>query len=507
MKILLLEHPRIDSDDHYNDVANAPLAACLNAGYAAAQLAEQGHAVSVFDAYGLDIPFDQCAEQLLQRDFDLLAVHGVYFWEHTPRLFSMLDGFRAVRPATRIVLFGIFPTFACNEIFLQYPCIDAVIIGEPEMSLFDLANEYACGAGRLDRVAGLAWREGAEVKTSGLRPPVSELDLLKFPLRDVTSLQLVGGSILGSRGCQGNCAFCCINPFYGAGSGRRCRTPENICREIEELLPRLNKKYIYFLDADFFGAGAKSRTRVLALVDRLKHFGVQFGFECRAGSFDKTVITAMARAGLKDVFLGIESASAAALKRMRKGLAPAESAASVQMLRSLGIEPGIGFIMFEPDTTLADVRDSFAFLKANSLLRRLDVTANVLYHREIAFRGMQNFARLDASGRLTGGDALGYEGLYRFADPAVQFLADFMSYICRRVLRATENAHSPICWKKGSSSPSQRVNDYLATVFEETLLRLEQRDIAFDLDALLRIEDDALCLIEGLIVEERVCQS
>jgi radical SAM superfamily enzyme YgiQ (UPF0313 family) len=239
----------------------------------------------------------------------------------------------------------------------------------------------------------------------------------------------------------------------------------------------------------------------------LRDLGVEVGFECRAGSFDKAVIGALARAGLKDVFLGIESASEATLMRMRKGINPSKSAASVQMLRSLGIEPNLGFIMFEPDCMLGDVRQSLAFLKENNLLQKLDVTANVLYHREIVLRGMPNFTRLAAAGRLTGTDAFEYEGIYLFTDPSVQFLADLMSYVCRRVLRATENARSPICWKRGASAPSQRVNDYIVTLFAETLHRLELKDIHLDLDALLRIEDDALCAIEGLIVEERVCQS
>ena len=32
-------------------------------------------------------------------------------------------------------------------------------------------------------------------------------------------------------------------------------------------------------------------------------------------------------------------------------------------LRKYGIEPNYGFIMFEPDSTLADVRENFEFLK------------------------------------------------------------------------------------------------------------------------------------------------
>jgi hypothetical protein len=507
MKILLLEHPRAESEAHYNDVANAPLSACLSVGYAAARLAEQGHSVEVYDAYDHDASFDQCCDHLLQLDCNLLGVHGVYFWENTPQLFVMLQKHKALRPETKVVLFGIFPTFAFREILAQYPYVDAVIMGEPEETLCELVAAYDKGVCRIDDVAGIAFRDRRGVRQTDVRAPVQQLDTLPFPLRHDESLKLVGGSILGSRGCNGNCSFCCINPFYGNGSDRRCRTPENICREIEELLPRLDKKYIYFLDADFFGSGHANRSRVLAIAESLQHLGVQFGFECRAGSFDKKVITAMARAGLKDVFLGVESASSATLKRMRKGIEPSKSAASVEMLRCMGIEPGIGFIMFEPDGLLADVRQSFVFLKENNLLQKLDITANVLYHREIAFRGMPNFARLAAAGRLTGTDAFGYEGQYRFGDQSVQFLADLMSYICRRVLRATESARSPICWQKGNSAPSQRVNDYIVNLFAETLHRLELGDIHLDLDGLLRIEDDALCAIEGLIVEERVCQS
>ncbi|MBN2107004.1 MAG: cobalamin-dependent protein, partial [Deltaproteobacteria bacterium] len=214
MKILLLEHPRIESDEHYNDVANAPLSACLSIGYVAAQLAGQGHSVAVYDAFGQDATFDQCREQLLQRDCDLLAVHGVYFWEHTPQLFSLLQHYKTFRPEIKVVLFGIFPTFAFKEILSQHHCVDAIILGEPEMTFCELAAAYGTGACRVDAVAGIACRDRHGVKQTDFRAPVDPLDRLPFPLRHQASLALVGGSILGSRGCHGRCSFCCINPFY-----------------------------------------------------------------------------------------------------------------------------------------------------------------------------------------------------------------------------------------------------------------------------------------------------
>jgi len=508
MKILLLEHPRITSDEHYNDVANAPLSACLTVGYAAALLMQCGHDVDIYDAYDMDDGFKACLEALLQRDFDLLGVHAVYFWEDTPQLFSMLEKFSLLRPQVKIVLFGIFPTFACNRILAKYPCIHAVIIGEPEITFTELAAEYEKQQTLLNATAGIAFRDTSQIRITAPRHPAEKLDGLPFPVRYKDSHSRIGGSILGSRGCHGNCTFCCINSFYGAGPGRRCRSAANICREIEGLVPGLDSKYLYFLDADFFGPGSPvDRARVMDILDCLQHTDVGFGFECRSGSFDEKLLAAMVKAGLKDIFLGIESASAASLKRMRKGVSPSVTAASVKMLQSYGIEPNLGFIMFEPDGGLADVSRNFDFLMDNNLLQKLDVTANVLYHREIALKGMQNFASLAAAGRLSGTDAFVYEGQYHFTDASVQFLGDLMSYICRRVLRATDNARSPICWRRGASSASQRVNDYIVNLFADTLQRLELRDIALDLDGLLRIEDEALCAIEGLIVEERVCQS
>jgi anaerobic magnesium-protoporphyrin IX monomethyl ester cyclase len=508
MKILLLEHPRFFSDEHFNDVANAPLSACLSVGYTAAMLEKSGHDVAIYDAYDLEAGFKACLEALLQRNFDLLGVHAVYFWTHTPQLFLMLEKFSMLRPQVKIVLFGIFPTFAFDSILEQYPFIHAVIIGDPEITTTELACAFQNTPSRLNSIAGIAYRDTVQIRITAARHPAENLDGLPFPVRYKDSLNRIGGSILGSRGCHGSCAFCCINSFYGAGPARRCRSPENICREIEGLLPGLDNKYLYFLDADFFGPGSPDdRARVKQIIDCLLPFNVHFGFECRAGSFDEKLLSAMVKAGLKDVFLGIESASVAALKRMRKGISPSKCAASVKMLHSYGIEPNLGFIMFEPDSELADVRDNFSFLKSNGLLQKLDVTANVLYHREISLKGMPNFARLAAAGRLSGTDQFGYEGHYCFADPAVQFFGDLMSYICGRVLRATDNARSPICWKRGASAASQRVNDYIVNLFDETLQRLLLRDIPLELDGLLKIEDEALCAIEGLIVEERVCQS
>ena len=69
-------------------------------------------------------------------------------------------------------------------------------------------------------------------------------------------------------------------------------------------------------------------------------------------------------------------------------------------MRKHGIEPNVGFIMFEPDATLSDVRCNLEFLKRNDLLKNLSVTANVLYHHQIVLEGTEGYSRLKEKGRL-----------------------------------------------------------------------------------------------------------
>ncbi|MFC1592017.1 B12-binding domain-containing radical SAM protein [Thermodesulfobacteriota bacterium] len=504
---VLLEHPRIESAAHFNDVANAPLSACLMSGSIAALLQRHGHAVQLCESYLRGDSFEECFERLDGMRCDLLGVHAVYFWEHTPELFSFLERLRAAGRSMPIVLYGFFPTQAHARILELFSCVDAVILGEPEETFLELVDALQ-RRGSFDAgvAAGVACREGGRVVRGAQRALVSDLDGLPFPIRSELFLSRLGGQVLGSRGCPGACSFCCINPFYGCGPGWRGRTAASISAELEALLPRLQRKYVYFLDASFFVPGSAGRARRAEMAEMLGGHGIEFGLECRATDIDEQIVSCLARAGLRDVFLGVESVSATALKRMRKRIDRSKSRRAIELLRDCGIEPSLGFIMFGADTTLAEVRENFTFLQNGGLLTRLSNTADVLYHRQIVLQGAPDFARYAEAGRLAGRDALGYEGRYRFADPSVQLLADLMARACRFVLRRMGQSGSAVFWDRGQTPVAGRVNEYLAGLFETVLCRLERQELALSDDVLMAIEAEALCRIEGLLGETTVCQ-
>ena len=81
--------------------------------------------------------------------------------------------------------------------------------------------------------------------------------------------------------------------------------------------------------------------------------------------------------------------------------------------------------MFEPDSSPEDLRINLEFLKRNSLLNNLPVTANVLYHHQIVLAGTQAYNDLRKDNRLAIGPT-SYEGTAYFKNPEVAVLAEIM---------------------------------------------------------------------------------
>lgn len=76
-------------------------------------------------------------------------------------------------------------------------------------------------------------------------------------------------------------------------------------------------------------------------------------------------------AGLRQVYLGVESGSAAQLRRMRKGVTPEGNQMALQVLRSLRLQAACGWIMFDPFLSSAsDLLENIAFIERNDLIPR-----------------------------------------------------------------------------------------------------------------------------------------
>ena len=471
MKILLLEHPRQIPQDRYNDIANTPLSSSLITSYLAGMLMSQGHKVKVVEGYLEKLTYTEISRIINGFAPDILGVHIVFGWENNQSLFAFLKAIKK-EGLQHITGYGFYPTFAYPEIFQQCPEIDTIMVGEPELTFAELAKEELDQI-KLSDITGLAWQDKQGKSYLQRREVIENLDRLPYPVHSEAMLRLSEINIEGSRGCYGGCTFCYINPYYGRAGCWRGRRPENIIAEIDHHIDRYGQKNFYFVDPNFFGPGQHGRERVLRLASLLKERGIRFGIEGRVNDIEEETLSALVEAGLHQILIGLESGRNESLQRLNKRTTVEQNERAIQILRQYGIEPNVGFIMFEPDSSLKDIRTNFEFLKRNDLLKDLSITANVLYHPQIILQGTKAYQSLQAEGRLKL-LSTSYEGTASFANPQVASLALIMSMITNYIFAKMNGI-----WSGRDPEPKDtdivyhNLNQTLIRYFQDTLSQLE----------------------------------
>jgi radical SAM superfamily enzyme YgiQ (UPF0313 family) len=476
MKIIVLEHPRIRSEAHFNDIANTPLWSCLIGGYAVSALRQAGHEVEYMDTTVSGLDFKETEDSIAAQNPDLLCCNAVYFWEHTGRLFEMLDNLRHNGFEGHINLIGFFPTLAYQVILKRVSAVDSVIVGECENSLVNLTL-------RLEKNCDIYGIPGVAVLQNGTACMASPVKVSGDPDRFIFPDRIFGNdfpsaSILASRGCYNHCAFCLVPSFYGRGPLWKGRSPENIVMEMKTLIEKGYSDF-YFIDPNFIGPGKKGRERCETLMDMIQPMNITFGMETRPNDLDHSIFEKLVNSGLTSLLLGVESGSKSILAGLNKGAKVNVSEEAIQICRDHGIEPEIGFLMFVPDATLADLEYNYEFLMRNNLLDRLDRTANLLAHRQIVMMGTSGFKMYEEQGRLKRSGALGFEGDVAYSDERVKMVSNAVMFACLYVLKNMGRPESPIYWKKqgknnGYEKISADVNAYLVKVFKKFISMVKE---------------------------------
>ncbi len=483
MKIILLEHPRERVPERCNDIANTPLSSCLLSGYVAALLLKEGHEVEIIEGYLENLTYEDIKNRIRAFAPDILGAHMVYHWGKDRALAGFLSEVKKECQPRFIAAYGYYPTFAFRDILTLFPAVDGVLTGEPELTFKSLAQALASGqsAGKIKdknenknkKIAGLvtagdSWDLGGGQFSI---PRIAEdLDTLPFPLRTPAMRRLPEVNLLGSRGCYGQCTFCHLSSFGGRWRGR---SPENIAEEIDRIISESGARDFYFTDPNFFGPGAAGQERALRLASLIGPKNIRFGIEARANDIRDETIGALAKAGLRQILIGLESGRDEALKRMGKMTTVSEGEEAIRILRRYGIEPNIGFIMFEPASTLEDIRANFEFLKRNSLLENLAVTANVLSHHQILLKGTKAYGTPGNDGQKNAYEAVPYEVEASFNSPEVGELAFIMRRAANLLFVRMDGIWSGrLLAPPGAQERYREINRFLVELFESTLSRL-----------------------------------
>ncbi|WP_055615623.1 B12-binding domain-containing radical SAM protein [Streptomyces phaeochromogenes] len=362
--------------------------------YIMAYLEKSGFPSSGFDFGDSE---DDAVELAAHYGLDRFDVVGFSVYNESFRAaIAMAEWIKNRRPECLIVLGGPHATAVHEHILRRYSCVDVVVRREGEEAMLDLVRGLVRGldvgvkadgdvdgdvgdrAG-LTGIKGTTWRapDGGGLLVNEDRAFVPDLDQIPFPdaeftshsgYPDLTYFDEVQGrlkaalTICSSRSCPYNCSFCGVLTI---GRKYRSREAERVVAELLHFRARhgVNYEHVYFSDANFF----VSPTRALEVAEALYEADPQvtFSFGTRVNQVLKAaeVLPRLKECGLRFIELGIESASEPVLERLAKHVKPEVNVAAVRLLRRLGIEISLDFIMLDPATTLPDVRANLEFLR------------------------------------------------------------------------------------------------------------------------------------------------
>jgi radical SAM superfamily enzyme YgiQ (UPF0313 family) len=318
----------------------------------------------------------------------------------------MAEDLRAAGVTAHFTIGGHYPSLCHDEVLEAVPELDSVVRFEGELTLLDLVERI--GEGRDWRAApGIAYLRDGELVETEQRTLIRDLDELPPPYRPGEPEHILGiraSPMLASRGCARRCSFCSIHTFYRTAPGKvvRVRKPALIVEEMRQLREERGVRIVLFQDDDYPLWGRPGRRWVLELVDELDRAGlvgeVVWKISCRAEYVEPELFGTLRDAGLMLVYMGLESGTDAGLEVLNKQITKETNAEAIAILKSLGVLYEYGFMLFDPSSTFASIRENVGFLRG--LVG--DGSAGATFCRMLPYGGTPIRDTLRAEGRLRG---------------------------------------------------------------------------------------------------------
>jgi len=265
---------------------------------------------------------------------------------------SCVEALRLARLARQrgahVIAGGCFFGHVGREV-LQTGLVDAVVHGEGEETVVELIQALLDTADSRHTVRGISYRRGEEIVTTAPRELIADLDTLPMPAYDLLPVERYGANsrnhprlaaIELGRGCVGACDFCVLWRQMGRTvNGRttphyRAKSAPRLLEEVRRLVRRFDRGWLGWVDPTF-NADPNVPGQ---LAEAMLREGLQLGQGAwvRAdGILRDAASGALAlcvRAGLREVYLGVERTDEASLRAMGKTVSFGAAQEAVRVL-------------------------------------------------------------------------------------------------------------------------------------------------------------------------------
>jgi|YelNatPaOPRAMG01_1025707.scaffolds.fasta_scaffold00549_9 magnesium-protoporphyrin IX monomethyl ester (oxidative) cyclase len=381
MRVCLINPPRIQPKLWGKPSAFQP----LDIAYVAAVLEKHQHDVCIIDAptegwknlqeidgkkYRLGLTNEEIANRIRYCSPDVVVI-SVPFSGWWTTAFEVVSTVKSVDRTILTVLIGLHPSARPVQC-LQHDDVDFVVMGEPEFTVLELVSELEkTGIARLEHVNGLGFIKDGRLIITSPRALIEDLDSLPFPARHLLPTKMLFAAlkkrpirgeirkpyarVLTSRGCPNSCIFCSAHIVNG--KKWRGRTPENVVKELEQLVKDYGVKQVDFEDDNLTFDKKRLEKICDLIVARRLNIEWYTPNGVRADGLDETLLKKMRASGCQRILIAPESGSQRVVNEIiRKNLDLRKVEEVVATAKRLGIKVGCFFILGLIGETKEDIK-------------------------------------------------------------------------------------------------------------------------------------------------------
>ena len=310
---------------------------------------------------------EKYASFLKDNKFDVVA-----FSSFTASITYTLETIRLVKktlPGCIIVLGGIHASLLPEETMQECKELDFVAIGEGEITFNELLESIISDK-QYGNIDGIMWRKDGKIARNKPRQLVSDINMLPMPLYDLFPMEKYQAqathskvfptyTMLVSRGCCFNCAFCNATDIHGRKV--RYKSISLIMEEIKYLKEKFGARGITFYDSTF----TANKNWVREFCNELIRQGIKITWDCstRTDTIDEDLLKLMKMAGCWSVSFGIESGNQKSLNLIRKNNTVETNTKGVKLANRLGFFVATNYIIGIPGEDYSDAMNTIKYAK------------------------------------------------------------------------------------------------------------------------------------------------
>jgi radical SAM superfamily enzyme YgiQ (UPF0313 family) len=364
MKSVVLFFPRLTPDEIVETRFLMPLSLL----YVATPLREAGYDVSILDARLRDDWREELRRRIENLDpicVGISSLTGI-------QLRGAMEAARTVKglsPELPVVWGGVHASLLPLET-VREDFVDLVVVGEGEETFTEVVQRLDRGKS-VEDVRGIWYKEDGKPRRTPERPKIdlNEVPPLAYDLLDMPSYyrpfwdqEPTGPTFITSRGCPFQCSYCYIEVF-DQRLWRPIR-PQKVIENLQHLVAITGTRSVFCLDDMFF----TDIRRVKEICRLIIENGLDIELDnvnCRADAicrFDDEILELLSAAGVRRLFVGLESGSNRMLKLIQKGSTREQAIKANRILARSPIQPICAFMAGFPHETVQDAKDTLSLM-------------------------------------------------------------------------------------------------------------------------------------------------